>query len=276
MNIPNLPTDNLYKFIALTGVIIFIITIFYPEYQRTSIRDEIILYNRELQKLNIEKDKSKRKLRGIKMQVETLDKKSNCNCSSIINDTIIVRTRVTEGSKELVELSNQIDKLIEDYISTNIELDIKGVEIVAKLDLINSKNEDLTTLTEATYFFGPFSMVLALFGFLLWYDNTQKYQDRVLKEQANQYLKTDFCQSCGMRLSDQTHHHLFSNEDKQSIYCKTCFNVGEFTEPELTLEQMKRKVRNRCKELGFSKLLTLVVTIRLKNLERWKEKFIWK
>ncbi len=30
MNIPNLPTDNLYKFMALSGLFIFILSMFYP------------------------------------------------------------------------------------------------------------------------------------------------------------------------------------------------------------------------------------------------------
>lgn len=276
MNLPNLPTDNLYKFIALTGVILLVISIFYPEYQRKTLRDEIEVYNGEVRKLNLEKTKSKEKQNELKKRIELLDEKSNCDCKSIVNDSIIVRTKIIEGPKELVELSSEIDRLIEEYSQLNREFDLKSLEVSTKLALINNKENDLLEINEATDFFGPFSFFIAFIGFLLWYEKTQKFQDKVLKEQAVQYLNSDFCQSCGMRLSNQKDYHKISNDlKKQMAYCQTCYTDGEFTEPDLTLKEMKAKVAERCKELGYNKIITFLLTRRIDNLERWRDKFQW-
>lgn len=276
MNIPNLPTDNLYKFIALTGVLLLLISIFYPEYQRIKIRDEITHYNGEIKKLNIESNKSNSKLKDIKEQVEKLDSISNTKSNSIVNDTIIVRTQVLEGPKVLVDLSLQIDKLVDEYLSIRRDLSIQKVEVNTKLNLINDKEADLKDINELTNYLGGFSIVLSFLGFLLWYEKTQKYQDRVLKEQSNQYLHDVICQSCGMKLSDEPDSFRLVEKELNIKYCKTCFKDGQFTEPELTLDQMKQKIENRCTELGYGKLKTSVYSSNLENLDRWKLKFNWK
>jgi hypothetical protein len=276
MNLPNLPTDNLYKFIALTGVILLVITIFYPEYQRKNLRDEIEVYNGEVRKLTLEKTKSTEKQKEVKKRIAILDEKSNCNCQSIVNDSIIVRTQIIEGPKELIELSKEIDKLIEEYTQLNRDFDLKSLEISTKLALINNKENDLFEINEVTGYFGPFSLLIAFIGFLLWYEKTQKFQDKVLKEQAAQYLNIDFCQSCGMRLSNQKNFHKISDETKIHMnYCHTCYTDGEFTEPDLTLKEMKEKVTKRCKELGYNKIITYLLARRIDNLERWRDKFQW-
>ena len=52
MNVPNLPTDNLYKFIALTGIVLFLVALIYPEYKDAQLKDAIALYNAEVNKNN--------------------------------------------------------------------------------------------------------------------------------------------------------------------------------------------------------------------------------
>jgi hypothetical protein len=276
MNIPNLPTDNLYKFIALTGVILLVISLTYPEYQKKTLRDEIEVYNGEVRRLKLEKAKSIEKQKELKKRIAILDEKSNCNCHSIVNDSIIVRTKIIEGPKDLIELSSEIDKLIEEYTQLNRDFDLKSLEISTKLALINNKEYDLIEINELIVFFGPFSLFITFIGFLLWYEKTQKFQDKVLKEQAVHYLKSDLCQSCGMRLSNQKDFHKISDEiKKQTTYCQTCYSDGGFVEPNLTLKEMKEKVKKRCEELGYNKLVTFILTKRINNLERWRDKFQW-
>ncbi|WP_321997483.1 zinc ribbon domain-containing protein [Draconibacterium orientale] len=276
MNIPNLPTDNLYKFIALTGVLLFVLSVFYPVYQKTKIRDEISIHNGEAKKLDVEREKLKNKQKEIKSQVKILDKKINLDNNSIVSDTLIVRTKIVGGSKELVDLSSQIDKLIEEYLTLKLELDIKTIEINTKLEIVENKKYDLDTIDEASNIFSPASLLLAFVGFLLWYERTQKLQDKVLKQQTNQYLNTELCQSCGMRLTNQPGYYSWTKEDQNSIYCKTCFSDGKFTEPDLTIKDMENKIKSRCKEIGYGKIMTYVLTSKIKDLDRWREKFYWK
>lgn len=274
MNIPNFPTDNLYKFISISGMILFLVSLFYPTYLGNKLNNDIAIYNGEIKKLSIENKKSKSKLDEIKDEIRVLDEKGNFR-GSITNDTMIVRTKVIVGDESLVLQSKKIDQLVSQWEEINRQIELKSIDINVKFEQIKNNRKDLDDLDEASSIFGPISILITLLGFLLWYNKTQKYQDRVLIEQTEKMLDIELCQSCGMRLNNQKNYHNFTHEEKKSIYCKECYLNGEFTEPDLTLDEMKNKIKNRCKELKFSKIVVYIFTKRLNGLERWRNKFNW-
>lgn len=47
-----------------------------------------------------------------------------------------------------------------------------------------------------------------------------------------------FCQSCGMPLSKPEDYGTESDSSKCEKYCSYCYQNGEFTEPDMTLEEM--------------------------------------
>lgn len=274
INLPNFPTDNLYKFVAISGLILFVLALFYPEYRSNELNTEIAFYNGEIKKLSVENQKAANNLNTIKNEIEILDKKAN-NKGSIVNETLISRTRIISGEADLVELSKKIDKLVIDRSEIDRQIEIKSIDIDIKSELIENKRNDLHTLKDAMNFLGPFSMLLTFLGFVLWYEKTQKLQDKVLSEQTNKLLDVENCQSCGMQLHNQHNFNLFSEENKKSIYCKTCYLDGEFVEANLTLNEMKEKVKIRCRELKLGRLGTFIFVNKLSSLQRWKDKFTW-
>jgi len=274
LNVPNFPTDNLYKFIAISGIVLLLVAVFYPVYRRTEIRDEITLYNSEIKKLSIEESKAKIKLYEIKNDLNELEANANIS-KSTVNDSVISRVRILNGKKEIVDLSHKIDRLVYEWKDINREIELKSIEINTKSKLIDDKNLDIEEFDTAANILGPFSIFVMILGFLLWYTKTQKLQDKVLAEQAGKYLEDQYCQSCGMILRLQPNYFNFSDLEKKSIYCNNCYSKDEFTEPDLTLEEMKAKVKERCKDLKFGKLKTIVIVSRLYELERWKDKFSW-
>jgi hypothetical protein len=277
MTIPNLPTDNLYKFVALTGVILLLVSIFYPELRRQELNEEITILNGEVEKQEFERLLLKDQTDKLRKKIEDLDEVCNCGTKSVVNDSIIVRPIVTSGPKEVVELSNQIELLIKERNEIVRQISLKAIEINTKDDLIGDKRANLDELNEAANTFGPVSLVIAILGFLFWFERTQKYQDRILKGQFGEYIKNELCQSCGMRLDNDDVYLQSSVDQKEKIrYCSDCFKEGQFTEPAITFKEMKDKVRNRCKELGFGKLVTFIYLRRLHDLERWLPKFRWK
>ena len=81
-----------------------------------------------------------------------------------------------------------------------------------------------------------------------------------------------FCQSCSMPMDTP---ELFGTEKggtKNSDYCKYCYANGAFTNPDLTLEEMKKHMM---KIMGNEKLPEEIVEValsRLPYLKRWSEK----
>ena len=56
MNIPNLPTDSLYKFIALSGLFILIFSVVYPLYQENELRQRSLALEGEIEVLKVDVD----------------------------------------------------------------------------------------------------------------------------------------------------------------------------------------------------------------------------
>lgn len=76
MQIPNIPTDNLYKFLSLSGIAIFMFCIVYPEYLNRQL-DELIDENTTsigLMKLETENLKERTKI--LKESVKKLGEKT--------------------------------------------------------------------------------------------------------------------------------------------------------------------------------------------------------
>jgi len=51
-----------------------------------------------------------------------------------------------------------------------------------------------------------------------------------------------FCQSCAMPMEKDEHFGTNAGGGKNEDYCCYCFKDGAFTEPDITMEQMKHKV----------------------------------
>ncbi|WP_416829187.1 zinc ribbon domain-containing protein [Ectobacillus polymachus] len=80
------------------------------------------------------------------------------------------------------------------------------------------------------------------------------------------------CQSCGMPLTrDEQGGGTEKNGDQSKKYCSHCYQNGEFTQPTITVEQMKDKVKQKLTEFGFPKFLTGFFTRNIHKLERWSK-----
>lgn len=82
--------------------------------------------------------------------------------------------------------------------------------------------------------------------------------------------KGPYCQSCSMPLSKDAGHG-GSNTDgsKSTDYCSNCFNLGQFTQPNITLEQMKERVKEKMRKMHIPGFLANYFTKDIPNLKRW-------
>jgi hypothetical protein len=79
------------------------------------------------------------------------------------------------------------------------------------------------------------------------------------------------CQSCGMPLKrDAQGGGTNADGTKSLTYCSHCYALGKFTLPDITLEQMKDRVKIKLKEFGFPGFLAGFFTRNIPTLERWK------
>jgi hypothetical protein len=60
------------------------------------------------------------------------------------------------------------------------------------------------------------------------------------------------------------------NGNKSIKYCSHCYKDGQFTLPNITVDEMKDRVKSKLSEVGIPKLLHGVFTRNIQKLERWK------
>lgn len=79
------------------------------------------------------------------------------------------------------------------------------------------------------------------------------------------------CQSCGMPLNrDEKGGGTNADGSKNKMYCSHCYENGRFTMPDITVGQMKERVKEKLKEFGTPGFLTGFFTKGISKLERWK------
>jgi hypothetical protein len=79
------------------------------------------------------------------------------------------------------------------------------------------------------------------------------------------------CQSCGMPLNkDPKRGGTNADGSKNVMYCSNCYEGGKFTLPDITVYEMKARVKSKLKEFGFPGFLGGVFTRHIPKLERWK------
>lgn len=79
------------------------------------------------------------------------------------------------------------------------------------------------------------------------------------------------CQSCGMPLKrDQQGGGTNADGSRSTVYCSHCYQQGKFVLPDLTMEQMQARVRDKLAEIGIPRFLAGIFTKRIPKLERWQ------
>ncbi|MBL0743529.1 zinc ribbon domain-containing protein [Chryseolinea lacunae] len=79
------------------------------------------------------------------------------------------------------------------------------------------------------------------------------------------------CQSCGMPLKrDPKGGGTNADGSKSVMYCSYCYEDGKFTLSNITVDEMKARVKDKMKEMGFPGFLAGFFTKNIPTLERWK------
>ncbi len=79
------------------------------------------------------------------------------------------------------------------------------------------------------------------------------------------------CQSCGMPMKRDDHRGTNPDGSRNNMYCHHCFQEGRFTHHNITLDEMKERVRGKLVEFGIPRFMTGLFTRKMSKLERWRE-----
>lgn len=79
------------------------------------------------------------------------------------------------------------------------------------------------------------------------------------------------CQSCTMPIDAEEHRGTEMDGSKSTTYCKYCYQNGAFTDPGMTLGQMKETVTTEMKKRDIPENIIQQSLNSLAGLKRWEK-----
>ncbi len=155
MNIPNLPSDNLYKFICIGGLILSISSFLSIIYQNQQYANRMFDISYETKLIKEKKDHLINDLNSFEKHV---DKMPVSTAQERLKE---FKENMRQNELELIKVENSLERL--DYFAKDQD----------------SQNKFLKRM----FNLGAFCMMI---GFILWYTKLQRYLDLIVKRQANQ------------------------------------------------------------------------------------------
>ena len=149
MNLPALPTDNLYKFLALSGLVLFVISFVFPR----SLVDELELKTVETQtEVNL-----------LVREVSALNK-----------DVDVAAAKPNLSDEALEKLSERRDQLNE-----------KAIRLEGQKERQKTLLKQLRYAVDLSLFGSILGYLIAHVGFWLWYTRVQRLADLLARKQAS-------------------------------------------------------------------------------------------
>ncbi len=213
MTLPNVPTDSLYKFLALTGIIIVIFCFIYTKNKNEEIVVEIFDLQLELAKNSIEQKYHQPLIDDISQYLTVTASKTDSIgnvldrekyfgdslMSNVYNDSVMLtKNEVFKMQKYLLVREDYLNRLGK-YLSDNGKFEnidskmnellqmVKNNEIRAaegnwKLQLLDYKIESLENWEKVAEYCLIFGLILFCSGFIFWYAKVQKPLDKKLQQ----------------------------------------------------------------------------------------------
>jgi hypothetical protein len=264
------PTDNLFKFIAITGLLSMtaglILLIGYKEKP-----DELALkYLGEEKLLKKEIDILSGEIKtSLKKELSQNKDSNNVNYKYLnFSDSIT--------ADFLFSLPLREQKAFKTLI-------LKREKVLHQRELINYYESKAEKYSDYYVWLLLGGEVVTILGFWWWWVHVQKPSDKLervrLKLEQNKVLSEDLwkenCQSCLKSLLTMKQR---GKEDDGSIskhYCSNCYTDGVFTEPELNYEEAYKRLKKECEIRKYNRKKRSNTLALLSKALRWRGEFEW-
>jgi len=164
------PTDSLYKFSAIVGTILVVLSIFLPQKMGHDLRMEML--------------DSILKVAVLKVEIGHLKEGSN-QLKEIIDHTVAMQQGRYKPDRSKVEMAysqDEVKQLLKEITNSRRDIDIKMAEI-------ENAGRRIEMLERELYFTWGWLVVgcfvgffMARWGYVNWYRKIQVHQDRIIKE----------------------------------------------------------------------------------------------
>lgn len=269
--ISSIPTDSLYKFMSIFGLVLFLYGGFY--FYKTS-SENLIIAEENLIHKNIKLSKKNYyygNLISSQNKIINISKILNVGLKCNVTDTLIecnYPTVLINGDYYRHMLYTEIDE----FESNRAMYE----QLTSEIELVELKNEiaDLYKPINKliTYIIILSGEIIMLIGFALWYGKVQSPIDLETKNKRTLEGKVyRICQSCSKSIYENIDRGSNSDKSLNYLYCKECFSDGKFTDPELDFTVAKERFIVRLNGSKNNRLNKMNLRMNFKNLTRWRK-----
>ncbi len=153
MDYPNIPTDNLYKFLAIGGLVVSFFSIVYPIGKLLELDFQLADFKAGREEINIERN-------FLNKEIEILEKKESVDS----NEIKVIRDKLLQQELKEADFNAQAEK---------IQVSFKWIQNFKWLAIMGSL----------------LGMILEVIGFSAWYLRVQHPQDQLLEKQLAESKK---------------------------------------------------------------------------------------
>lgn len=172
MNMPNVPTDNLYKFLSISGLIILFFAIVLPQYAIFQLEMRLIDAKTNQEKFEIEREMVKTSIDRVMLEQQ-------------VNDTVLMLSEVSGESSSKLE-ATKIKELLAEHERLAVEINKLNQLAMSQIDqsAINEKNKlmlsRIKSLSSLSVFMMLIGVLVTILGFSMWYYKTQRFLDSAI------------------------------------------------------------------------------------------------
>lgn len=195
---PNIPTDNLYKFLSISGLTMIILSISSLYFNSKVLNTQIIETNRKIAKFGYETDYLRCEISEINnildndfpINGDTTNVNSGRDsiCSSLQKTSILKYTYAKEQNFKDENFANFLD-IYTTYLKYIKQLDSLAIEISYDIKQVDYKNILLKRNKRASGFGIFFGCLISVCGFYLWYNKSQKFIDKKTIDDSSNITK---------------------------------------------------------------------------------------
>lgn len=168
MSIVSIPTDNLYKFLAVFGLVIPVAGIVYPHTVLVDLKERAVKNRASLERVEYEKAE-------LYKDVEILGDAIGINGENFI-DTL---GQLTESQKALYA------ERLRNLLLKRHEIDMKVLDIRADTEIAKLYQAEISMLNYVGVGASALGVSMMILGFYAWHHKVQKYQDAILESKAS-------------------------------------------------------------------------------------------
>ena len=187
MTLPKLPTDNLYKFISLFGLTLVVLYTFLNYKSDLELDKDTADLSYEIDLISYEIEKAVKERKDWINNVRELCETKACNCEVKEKTDYSIKVTFDQKDCDSQAIVDEITRL-QEFIEVDVIKLMSKMDIVrAKQNLIKKKESNFERQNNKLIWLLIFGIIMTFFGFILWYQKVQRYQDRILKEQVSEF-----------------------------------------------------------------------------------------